>query len=480
MGDDIDRSSFTLEDFRRFSARLRDETGLLREWLREGQLVDEPPRAGYELEAWLIDPVGRPAPGNAAFLERLDHPHVVPELAQFNVELNGEPRWLREQPFTGMQRDLEQLWERCCRVAETLSLRPLAIGTLPSARPDDLALGHMSRLKRYRALNEQILQLRNRRPLRIDIEGDGDAVHMERADVMLEAASTSLQLHLQLTVGDAARCYNAATIMSAATVAVAANSPFLFGHGLWEETRIPLVEQSVAVDPVGDRDSGGGLRRVTFGSGYARDALYQLFVENRQHYPVLLPMSWDNDPVERLTHLSLHNGTIWRWNRPLIGMDAQGRTHLRLEHRVMAAGPTMVDMAANAAFFHGLVQACLRRDRPLETEIAFAAAERNFYRAARRGLAADVEWLGGCRVPLRDLILESLLPKARSGLERAGLPDAEYIALLDVIEARVRTGRTGAHWQRAWVERHGRDMEGLVEAYWKRQRGGAPVHEWTL
>ncbi|MEX0731020.1 MAG: hypothetical protein WED00_01385 [Aquisalimonadaceae bacterium] len=479
MGNAIDRSRFSPDDFRRFSARLRNETLLLRDWLRSGQLADEPARAGYEVEAWLIDHNWRPAPRNAAFLKKLDDPHVVHELAQFNVELNGTPHWLRDQPFTAMAGDLEALWSHCRQVADGMSLQPLMIGILPSARQEDLGLDRMTGADRYRALNEQILQLRSRRPLRIDIANGDEAVHLERADVMLEAASTSLQLHLQLTTANAARCFNAAVIMSAATVAVAANSPLLFGQLLWEETRIPLVEQAVAVDPVDGNQGPGSLRRATFGSGYARDALYQLFVENRQHYPVLLPVIKD-DPVERLAHLSLHNGTIWRWNRPLIGADAQGRCHLRLEHRVMSAGPSIVDMTANAAFFHGLVQACLLRDQPLETEIPFAVAERNFYRAAREGLAAEMEWLGGSRVPLRELILESLIPKARRGLEQLDLPASEYGPWLEIIEARVRTGRTGAAWQRAWVHRHGRDMQGLVAAYWQRQRGGAPVHEWEL
>jgi len=479
MGRDIGTSRFSPEDFKLFAQRLRDETLLLKGWLRNAELSAAPARIGYELEASLVDADCWPAPRCADLLERLGEPAIGHELARFNMEINGSPSWLAQAPFTAMQAELGGHWNHCCTVADGLGLRPLMVGTLPTCRPSDLELESMSPLHRYRALNEQVLRLRNRRPLQVDIARGDEAVRLSREDVMLEAASTSLQLHLQLTTDNAVACFNAAMIMSAATVAVAANSPWLFGHALWEESRIPLVEQAVAADPADVRRGIGSLCRVGFGSGYARDALYQLFVENRQHFPVLLPMLSD-EPPERLAHLSLHNSTIWRWNRPVVGFDEDGRCHLRLEHRVMASGPTVVDVVANAVFFHGLVQACLVRERPLESEIPFASAERNFYRAARNGLAAEVEWLGGVRVPLRKLLLESLIPKARRGLEQLGLPGSEYRPWLDIIEARVRTGRTGAAWQRAWANRHGRDMQGLVAAYLQRQSTGSPVHEWGL
>ncbi len=479
MGDDIVDSRFTPEHFHRFANALRDETALLKEWLRDGRLASDPPRSGFELEAWLLDRDWRPAPVNAAFLEALDDAYAVPELAQFNIELNGPPQWLGDRPFTAMHRSLEALWGRCQATADRLQVRPLLIGILPSAREEDFTLASMSGLTRYRALNEQVLELRNRRPLTLDIQGPEDVLSLEHSDVMLEAAATSLQLHLQLQPATAGRYYNAATLLSAATVALAANSPFLFGRTLWQETRIPLFEQAVAVDAMLGGRTTGSLKRVTFGSGYGRDDLYGLFVENRQHYPVLLPVCRDEGP-ERLAHLKLHNGTIWRWNRPLVDFDERGQCHLRLEHRVMPAGPSLLDTVANAAFFHGAVHALALRERPLETEIPFAVAERNFYVAARDGLAAEITWLDGQRVRLRDLVLQSLLPKAHQGLEALGLERGEYRDYLDVIEARVQTGRTGAAWQQAWVARHGRDEQGLVASYWQHQLHDRPVHEWSL
>ena len=478
MGRDVGLGRYGPADFHAFAERLRQETALLRDWLQQGHLLAEPPRIGFELEAWLVDSGGQPMPRNQDFLQRMDDPLVVPELARFNVELNGPPRWLEDNPFHGLADDLGGLWQRCNRVGESMGLYPVMVGILPSVRPDHLGLPQMTDAARYRALNEQVLALRNQQPFRVAIRGPQGALELEQQTVMLEAAATSLQLHLQLTPDNAARCFNAAQIMSAASVAVAANAPTLFGRRLWHDTRIPLFEQAVAVDsPSGVQDRG--LDRVTFGTGYTRDSLYPLFVENRQHYPVLLPEA-TGEPPEQLSHLSLHNGTIWRWNRPLVGVDASGRCHLRLEHRVMSAGPSVPDVVANACFFQGLIQACCQRPEPLEAELPFRLAERNFYRAARDGLDARVDWIGGQRGPLRELILEQLLPMAADGLRRFGLEEAAWRPWLELMRERVTQGRTGAVWQQLWLDRHGGAMEELVCAYRAGQQSGQPVHDWEI
>ena len=87
------------------------------------------------------------------------------------------------------------------------------------------------------------------------------------------------------------------------------SSPYLFGHSLWDETRIPLFEQSV--------NTGQGFPpRVSFGEGYVRDFLVEIFEENDKNHQILIPMV-HNTPAERLQHVRFHNGTLWRWNRPL-------------------------------------------------------------------------------------------------------------------------------------------------------------------
>jgi gamma-glutamyl:cysteine ligase YbdK (ATP-grasp superfamily) len=477
MGNEITDSQFSRDDFQTFAARLKAETELLKRWWKTGQLAQEPPRIGFELETWLVDAQGRPAPLNAQVMARANDPLLAPELAQYNLEINGTPRLLAGAPFSALQAELEARWAGLREAAGAFDSRIAMIGILPTVKNEDLSLERMSRLKRYEALNEQVLLLRNRRPLRLDIQGE-EPLSVEHEDVMLESAATSLQLHLQVTPQDAPKLFNASVMASAATVAVAANSPFLFGRRLWEETRIPVFEQAVAVGPLHGGHSGP-LARVGFGSGYGRDALFGFFIENRQHYPVLLPVLMDA-PVEQLEHLRLHNGTIWRWNRPLVGFGADGRPHLRIEHRVMAAGPSILDMVANAAFYYGLAFALAETLEGADERLPFPVAERNFYAAAQHGLAAEITWFGGERVELRQLILKELLPLARRGLAGAGVADHEAERYLDIMTARVSSGITGAAWQLAYVNRHGRDFAGLVRDYLQHQESGLPVHQWPV
>ncbi len=479
MGQEIERSRFSREDFAEFHRRLKCETELLGEWMRTGTLADEHPRMGLELEAWLVDGAGMPAPLNAEVLSRVSDPRVENELALYNLELNTAAHLLSGRPFAALEAELELRLHRADAAAREVGARIGLVGILPSLREADLTVASMTPSPRYMALNEQVLELRNRQPLLLEIEG-AERLTTERSDVMLEAATTSLQLHMQVPPARAADYFNAAVAVSAATVGVAANAPFLFGQRLWEETRIPLFEQAVAVTPL-EPDRAGPLARVGFGSGYGRDTLYHFFVENRQHHPLLLPMLFDAPP-EKLAHLRLHNGTIWRWNRPLVEV-VDGRCHLRMEHRVMAAGPTMRDVVANAALFYGVVCDLAGEGVPMAERLPFPVAERNFYRAARYGLAAEVEWFGGQRGPLGALIRERLLPAARRGLAAMGVAEGDAAPYLDVIAHRAGVegaGVTGAAWQSAWVERHGRDLPGLTLAYLERAATGEPVHRWPL
>jgi hypothetical protein len=239
---------------------------------------------------------------------------------------------------------------------------------------------------------------------------------------------------------------------------------------------VPLFEQSVAAH---EPDTDPASRRVSFGRGYVADGLAELFAENQTRFPVLLPVVSDG-PIDQLAHLRLHNGTIWRWNRPLIGFDHDGTPHLRIEHRALPAGPSIIDMAANAAFFTGIAGALHSREPPPEQGLRFEQARANFYAAARDGLDATIAWADMTAVNVRALILEQLLPLAHEGLRMLGVDGDDITRYLGVIEHRVQLRRTGAAWQCAYVDRHGRDCRRLTAAYLENQRSGAPVHEWPL
>jgi hypothetical protein len=475
MGDEIRHGHFRRRDFNAFESRLREETALLARWIEQGRLSRAGDIGGFELEAWLVDQRGHPAPLNDRFLERLDSPLVVPELARFNIELNTAPRRLAGDALAGMERELAATWRRCEEVAHSLEARMAMIGILPTVTEFDLSLDNISERVRYRALNEQVLRLRQGAPLELRIDGP-QPLHAFHRDVMLEAGTTSFQIHLQVSPDESVRYFNAAIILSAPMVAACANSPYLFGHDLWEETRIPLFEQAVSVcAPHGDCPDA----RATFGHAYAARSLIECFQENLERYAVLLP-EVSEEPPERLCHLRLHNGTIWRWNRALIGFDPDGTPHLRIEHRVVPAGPTVPDAIANAAMFFGMARALAGANPPPESRLTFETARANFYAAARTGLGAEIAWLDGRKRGLRALLLDELLPAAQEGLGVLGIDPEDRDRYLGIIRARLESGQTGACWQRRFVEHHGPDRGALTAAYLERQSRGDPVHTWTI
>ncbi|TCV82346.1 glutamate--cysteine ligase [Sulfurirhabdus autotrophica] len=470
MGQEIPHTHFSAHDFSTFEKRLREETALLAQTLHSGHFGESCCMGGLELESWLLDHNYFPNPNNEAYLARLNNPLVVPELSKFNVELNSTPQQLRGDGLTRMEAELTATWQHCLEAAHEIESALIMIGILPTIQESELTLANMSPLNRYFALNTQVLQSRNDQPIKIDIEG---AEHLQtlHQDVMLEAATTSFQLHLQVPETEAVRYYNASVLLSAPMLAACANSPFLFEKSLWDETRIPLFEQAV--------DSGTTKKRVTFGSGYLQESIMECFAENLDNYPILLPMHFDTDITE-FSHLRLHNGTIWRWNRPLIGFDANGTPHIRIEHRVVPAGPSIVDQMANAAFYFGLAHFLAKLNIPPENTLPFVTARENFYSAARHGLSAKITWLDNTVTDTRTLLLEELIPMARHGLKLLDVDEDDRKRYLDIISTRVKTGQNGAAWQRAFIDKHGRDFFKLTAAYLAHQRSGLPVHEWNL
>ena len=476
MGQEIDGSRFKKQDFQRFLNRLKQETNLLGQWFVEQRFANDRTVAGFELEAWLVDEHFMPAPINAEFLNAMASPMVCPELASFNVEFNYTPQDLTGSALTDIQTEMTQLWQQGSSVAAQLGSQLAMIGILPTVDEQHLTIQHISSMNRYRALNEQVLRQRQGRPLELNIHG-ADHLRVLHPDVMFESATTSFQIHLQIPVDMAVRAYNASVIASAATVAVSANSPFLCGKDLWAETRIPLFEQSVEVGGY-EPAAHGPMRRVTFGSGYLHHSMFECFIENLEHYPVLLPELID-EPPEKFSNVRLHNGTLWRWNRPLIGIENE-HYHIRIEHRVVPAGPSVIDAVANAAFYFGLALNLMQREIHPEMQLAFDQARDNFYNAAKHGFDAHIVWLDGKKSNIRTLILNELIPMAAQGLEKAGIDTQDIDTYLGVIEQRTMNSCNGAAWQRAFVAKHGLDMKNLTKAYVARQNSGIAVHEWDL
>lgn len=467
MGEEIGATGFTNEDRAQFARRLALETKHVRNLFESNGFSRSGHMIGFEIETWIVDHNYFPAPINTQLLAELNDPLVVPELSRFNLEFNCAPLPLQGEALGRAHDAFVDIWRQCNDVTHRLDAGLVMIGTLPTIRDEDMSYDNITPTNRYHALNGEILRQRGDRPIRIDIVG-AERLVSEHRDVMLEAATTSFQIHLKSPADIAHLYYNASIAVSGPVLATCGNAPFLFGKALWEETRIPLFEQAVALD---------GPQRVSMGAGYVKRSLLEIFEENARDYNVLLPMCCD-DPPEELRHLRLHNGAIWRWNRPLIGFDDDGAPHLRIEHRILPAGPGFIDMISNAALYLGLARWMAMQGADGAGGLSFSDAKRNFYAAARHGLDASLIWPGVGEIPADRLLIEALIPAARAGLADLDVTDSR--GYLDVIEQRVRSRQTGAVWQRRALAVRGGDVYAMMAAYCEGQRSGAPVHEWDI
>ncbi len=454
-----------------------------------------PERVGLEIELNLVDENFDPAMANAAVLQRIDDPAFQSELGQHNIEINIQPRRLENDEVLGLERELRAALNTAERAAHSARVATVMIGILPTLRADHFDRRWMSPKSRYALLNDQILAAR-REALVLDMEGvhlDGTPAERLRCatdSILPESGCTSVQLHLQVAPENFAAHWNAAQALAGVQVALAANSPFLLGRALWQETRIPLFEQST--DTRSPELRNQGVRpRVWFGERWI-NSIFDLFEENVRYFPPLLPETEDEDPLAvlaggkapSLSELRLHNGTIWRWNRPVYDV-ADGVAHLRIENRVLPAGPTVTDVVANAAFFFGAMRRLTELDRPVWEQMSFHAAEENFYAGARLGMDAHLYWPGVGWLPPDELVLRKLLPLAHAGLRSCGVSDATREHYLGVIEQRCVTRRTGATWQRDTVlalAKQGADRQtalaGMLRHYIDHMHSNEPVHSW--
>jgi len=469
-------------------ARLEDELRRLRELVDAGRLADGRGLLGVEQEFHLIDASGQPALRNDEVLATLaGGPHdVQSELARFNLEVNLPPCALTDSPLSTVRASIDALQERITTLEPPIVA--LSIGTLTTLTLEDAGTAAMSRKGRYHELDANIMAARDA-PILLAIDGTaagGEVLEVTLGSITLEAAATSLQVHLDLPADGFASAWNAAQAIAALQVAIGANAPLLLGRALWHETRIPLFEQVIDVRRPGGPTGTGPVPppRVWFGERWI-DHPVDLFAENVAHFERLLADRVASDPTDELAFdaLRLHNSTVWRWNRPVYDV-IDGRATLRIENRVLSAPPTTLDGSADIALFLGLVAGLRDEVDALTDALPFATAERNFRSAARGGLEAQLHWPGTGTIRARDLLTTRLLDVAASGLAALGIPTAESDAALDVLAGRAASGRTGAAWQLAALaeeERHHERSEALrrvVLRYRDLQQEGEPVHRW--
>lgn len=490
MGDEVARTQFTGEHRRAYRTKVQNCLDVFETMLSESRFDFERPLTGMEIEFNLVDGDYQPAMTNTEVLASIADPAFQTELGAYNIELNVPPRALPGSAALELERDVRASLNAAEQRAGERGAHIVMIGILPTVMPEHLNGAWMSPSSRYRALNDAVFTARGE-DMQIDIAG-AERLSVRSPSIAPESACTSMQLHLQVAPDDFAANWNAAQLLAGPQLALAANSPFFFGKSLWAETRIELFTQSTDTRPQ-ELKVQGVRPRVWFGERWIT-SIFDLFEENVLYFPSLLPEISDEDPVAelaagrapRLQELRLHNGTIYRWNRPIYDV-VDGTPHLRVENRVLPAGPTVIDVMANAAFYYGALRALSEDDRPVWTKMTFAAAHDNFLEGARRGVEARMYWPGVGEITADELTLRHLLPMAHEGLQRWGVATEVRERYLGVIEARATSGINGAAWQTHTVgalqERGSNRRAALSEMlrmYCEHMHSNEPVHTWEM
>ena len=489
MGKQLADLAFSSQDKVLYRRKVRRCLDALAVMLDECAFETESRMTGLEIELNLMDAEAEPAMRNAEVLANLGDPTFQSELGQFNLELNARPRPISGSGFAEHEYAILEALERAEDRAKKSDSTLVLIGSLPTLTADHLVLANLSANERYRALNDQIAGARGEQ-FCVDIRGV-ERLQSANDSIAPEAACTSVQFHMQVPPDRFAASWNASQAIAAIQVALGANSPYLHGRRLWAETRIALFEQ--ATDTRSEELIAQGVRpRVWFGERWIT-SVFDLFEENVRYFTPLLPVLSAEDPFEvlanggvpGLSELRLHNGTVYRWNRPVYDV-MNGVPHLRVENRVLPSGPTVLDMLANAAFYFGLTRQLAEEERPIWSQLPFAAAADNFHIAARKGIEATVFWPRMGDVHVTDLVLDSLLAKARAGLDKFGVDPVHRDRLLGIIEQRCRTGRNGATWQTeaVWAAEHDKGLDrqealhAMLLRYSTLQHTNEPVHTW--
>lgn len=473
-----------------FMKALLEDLRALAFMLHSGHIEKGVTRIGAEQEMFLVDRSLRPAPVSLEVLKEAGDQRLTTEIARFNLEANLTPLELKNNCFTQMEQELVEVIEVARRSAATQNGDILLAGILPTLQKSDLTLDNLTPVARYHELDRGVIRMRGG-PLSIHIKGL-DELQLTHDNIMMESCNTSFQVHFQSNAADFANHYNVAQTITAPVLAVAVNSPLLFGQRLWQETRVALFQHST------DERSRPQLARnqptrVSFGDSWLRDSVIELFHDQITRFrPIMVALPEEN-PFEvlargdtpSLSALRLHNGTVWRWNRACYGVQ-DGVPHLRIENRALPSGPTVVDEIANAAFFTGLMVAVPQVYGEIATRMAFDDAKLNFFRAARHGLDAHFHWLDGQSHNAASLILEQLLPLARAGLNNAQVAAEDVDKYLGIIEERARTAQTGARWIKKSLSAIGgsasKDVvqRRLTAEILANQKQGEPIHRWPV
>lgn len=432
-----------------FIEHLLNDVKALELMLEKGMIENDVVRIGAEQEFCLVNNDWRPSKKAIEILNDINDPHFTTELALYNLEINLDPLVLEGGCFQRMKSQLESLLYKARTTAEKHGAKIILTGILATISKDELHKSFMTPSPRYDALNDIMREFRGS-DFSLHLKGV-DELSVKHKSVLFEACNTSFQLHLQIDPEDFLKSYNWAQAISGPVLGICCNSPLLMGRELWHETRIALFQQSLDT-----RSSSYSLKdqqpRVAFGTKWAKGTAAAVFKEDISLHEVALSKQITTNSINEvlkgsvpeLEALKLHNGTVYRWNRPCYGVGG-GKPHLRIENRYIPSGPSITDEIANFAFWVGLMKGRPEHYGNISEIMNFREAKANFIKAARTGKESIMRW-NGKELSVSELIMNELLPIAEDGLVKMNIEEDDITSFLGVIHSRVK-GKTGARWQ---------------------------------
>ncbi len=486
MGEMISNSTKNISEKVVFAEHLIDDIKALQILLDKNLFEDDIVRIGAEQELCLVNAQSRPVGINLKLLEAIGDSHFTTELASYNIEINLDPFELKRDCFSLVEKQLRQLMELTVKKAEKFKARPILAGILPTIGKKEVGLDHLTPIPRYLTLNERLKKLKGG-DFNLKIRGV-DELYLNHDSVMFEACNTSFQTHLQVPSYDFVASYNWAQAIAGPVLSVCCNSPLLMGKELWKETRIALFQQSLDTRKT-TYTSRDQTPRVGFGNSWEQKSVVEIFKNDISKHRIVLSKpieQYSSELLERgkipkLSALSLHNGTVYRWNRACYGVGG-GKPHLRIENRYLPAGPSVLDEMANFAFWVGLMKGRPKKFDDMPSQMDFKTVKTNFIKAARTGKETLFSWCGK-HYTAEKLVLNELLPIAYKGLHKCNIDDGDVERLLGIIEARA-LGRTGEQWQinnfRKLKEHYKTDtaLELLTRSTMENQIKNVPIHQW--
>jgi len=486
MGDHSVHTEAELSQRVTFIQHLLKDIQALEKLLDEDLIEKGVIRIGAEQEFCLVNPVWRPAQNSVKILEAINDPHFTTELACYNLEINLDPFELKGDAFSKMEDQLNTLLKRANEVAAKYGSKVVLTGILPTISKHHVSIDYMTPNPRYYALNDRLKNLKGK-DFRLHISGV-EQLSIKHDSVMFEACNTSFQMHLQIDPSDFVSSYNWSQAIAGPIMGICVNAPFLLGRELWNETRIALFQQSIdtRVQSYALKDQES---RVSFGDDWVEGSIAEIYKNEIAKFKIILSKEIEEDALAqidagiapKLKALSLHNGTIYRWNRACYGVGG-GKAHLRIENRYIPSGPSTIDEMANFAFWVGVMKGRPTEFDDIASVMDFKDAKSNFIKAARNGTETIIDWMGE-KIPLPKLIIETFLPIARKGLEKMNIDSSDIDRYLNIIEKRTQK-TTGASWMidnyRSLQTFLNKDdsLIALTEAIYKNQQNNLPIYEW--